>query len=45
MDRLDREEKELLESFEREEWQSVEGRGAEFERYRQYARTALKKKF
>ena len=43
MVRLDREEKELLDSFERGEWHSVEGREAEFERYREYARATFKK--
>jgi len=43
MSRLDREEKELLESFERDEWRSVAGEEAEFQRYRKYARATLKK--
>jgi predicted DNA binding CopG/RHH family protein len=43
MARLDQEEKELLGSFERGEWRSVEGWGAEFERYREYARATFKK--
>ena len=38
MGKLNREEKELLNSFEREEWRSVKGREVEFERYREYAR-------
>ncbi len=43
MARLDQEEKQLLGSFERGEWRSVEGRGVEFERYREYARATFKK--
>ena len=43
MSKLDQEEKELLESFEREEWRSVAGRKAEFQRYREYARATFKK--
>jgi predicted DNA binding CopG/RHH family protein len=43
MTKLDREEKELLESFERKEWQSIAGREAEFQRYRAYARATFKK--
>ena len=43
MVRLDREEKELLDSFEREEWRSVEGRETEIESYREYARATFKK--
>ena len=43
MVRLDREEKELLDSFEREEWRSVEGRETEIEGYREYARATFKK--
>jgi len=43
MVRLDRDEKELLESFEREEWRSVVGGEAEFQRYREYARATFKK--
>tara|TARA_B100000315_G_scaffold107891_1_gene99002 strand:+ start:1025 stop:1300 length:276 start_codon:yes stop_codon:yes gene_type:complete len=43
MVRLDREEQELLGSFERDEWRSVTGREAEIERYRQYARATFKK--
>lgn len=40
---LDREEQELLESFDRGEWRSVTGREAEIERYRGYARATFKK--
>ena len=40
---LDREEQELLESFERDEWRPVANRGAERDRYRQYARATFKK--
>jgi len=43
MTKLDREEKELLESFEREEWRSVTGGEAKFQRYREYARATFKK--
>ena len=43
MAKLGQEEQELLNFFERGEWQSVEGRGAEFERYREYARVTFKK--
>ena len=37
------EEKELLDSFERDEWQSVKGKEAESRRYREYARATFKK--
>jgi predicted DNA binding CopG/RHH family protein len=40
---LDREEQELLASFEAEEWQSVPTLSAEIERYRQQAQATLKK--
>ena len=43
MVRLDKEEQELLESFEREEWRSVKGGETEIERYREYARATFKK--
>lgn len=43
MVRLDREEKELADSFERGEWRPVEGRESEFERYRAHARATFKK--
>jgi predicted DNA binding CopG/RHH family protein len=43
MARLDPEEQDLLDSFERGEWQSIEGRKEAFERYRAYARTTFKK--
>lgn len=43
MVRLDPEEQELLESFDREEWRSVKGGEAELERFRQYARATFKK--
>lgn len=42
MARLDQEERELLESFERDEW-SIPGREVETERYREYARATFKK--
>lgn len=40
---LDGEEQELLQSFERDEWRSVEGRAVQVERYREYARATFKK--
>ena len=43
MARLDPEEKDLLDSFERGEWQSIEGRKEAFERYRNYAHKTFKK--
>jgi predicted DNA binding CopG/RHH family protein len=43
MARLDPEEKDLLDSFERGEWQSIEGRKEAFARYRDYARATFKK--
>ncbi|MDP8205051.1 MAG: CopG family antitoxin [Candidatus Electryonea clarkiae] len=43
MVRLNREEKELRDSFERGEWRSMEGRKTESERYRDYARATFKK--
>lgn len=43
MVRLDREEQELLESFEQDEWRPVAGQEVELERYRQYARATFKK--
>ena len=43
MARLDQEEQDLLDSFERGEWQSIEGGREAFERYRDYARTTFKK--
>ncbi len=43
MVRLDGEEQELVESFERDEWRPVTERDAEVERYRDYARATFKK--
>ena len=43
MVKLDREEKELLESFDRDEWKPVANQEAEAERYRGYARATFKK--
>ena len=43
MKRLDPEEKELLESYERNEWQSISGLESESNRYREYARATFKK--
>lgn len=40
---LDPEEKDLLDSFDRGEWQSIEGRKEAFERYHDYARATFKK--
>jgi predicted DNA binding CopG/RHH family protein len=41
--RLDREEAELLDSYEAGEWRTIEGWEAEAERYQEYARAAFKK--
>ena len=43
MVRLDKDEQELLESFDREEWKPVKGGETEIERYREYARATFKK--
>ncbi len=43
MVRLDGEEQELVESFEKDEWRPVAERDAEVERYRDYARATFKK--
>ncbi|MCH7786648.1 MAG: antitoxin [Chloroflexi bacterium] len=43
MVRLDREERELLDSFEREEWRSVEEREVEIGRYQDYAHATFKR--
>ena len=43
MARLDPEEKELLDSLGRGEWQPIDGRREAFARYRDYARTTFKK--
>jgi predicted DNA binding CopG/RHH family protein len=43
MPRLDNEEKELLDSVEAGEWQSVDSKDSDIERYRQYARSTFKK--
>ena len=43
MARLDQEERELLESFERDEWRPISGQEEELERYREYARATFKK--
>jgi predicted DNA binding CopG/RHH family protein len=40
---LNPEEKELLDSFERDEWQSVKGKEAESRRYREYVHATFKK--
>lgn len=40
---LDKEEKELLESYERDEWQPVANQEAEMERYEAYAKATFKK--
>lgn len=41
--KLDKEEQELLESFERGEWRPVGNQNREIERHRRYARNTLKK--
>jgi predicted DNA binding CopG/RHH family protein len=43
MTKLDQEEKDLLESFERGEWQSIQNRKEEFKRYQDYASATFKK--
>lgn len=43
MSKLDKEEKELLESFERDEWVPVSGKDEEVERYQTYAKATFKK--
>ena len=43
MIKLNQVERELRESFERDEWRSVAGREAKFERYREYALSTFKK--
>ena len=43
MDKLEHDEGELLESFDRDEWQPVLDREPEMERYRQHARATFKK--
>ena len=43
MANLDKEEKELLNSYEKDEWQTVPGLESEIERYREYARSTSKK--
>ena len=43
MAKLDKEDKELLESFDRDEWKSVAKQETEAERYREYARATFKK--
>jgi len=43
MKRLDLEEKELLESYERDEWQSVPNLESESDRYRGYASATFRK--
>ena len=40
---LDKEEKEILESYERGEWRTVANREAESERYQAYAKATFKK--
>jgi predicted DNA binding CopG/RHH family protein len=41
--RLDKEEMELLDSYESGEWRTIEGWEAEAQRYREYARATFKK--
>ena len=40
---LDKEEKDLLDSYERDEWQSVADQESEVNRYREYARATIEK--
>ena len=40
---LDKEEKDLLDSYERDEWRSATGGESENERYQEYARSTFKK--
>ncbi|MBS3756671.1 MAG: antitoxin [Desulfobacterales bacterium] len=41
--KLDKEEKEILETFERGEWEKVKNPKAEIEKHKEYARRTLKK--
>ncbi len=41
--KIDQDEKELLDSYKREEWQSVKDLEAETQRYREYARATFRK--
>lgn len=43
MSKLDQEERDLLQSFENDEWKSVPRRGAEVRRFQGYARATFKK--
>ena len=43
MANLDKEEKELLDSYERDEWRSATDGESEIERYQEYARSTFKK--
>ena len=43
MAKLSKDERELLKSVESGEWRSIAKKGAEFERYREYARATFKK--
>jgi predicted DNA binding CopG/RHH family protein len=43
MPRLEKEEKDLLESVEAGEWKSVDSKDSELKRYQQYARSTFKK--
>jgi len=43
MSQIDQEDQDLLESFEQDEWRSIQGREPEIERYREYARATFKK--
>lgn len=42
-DKLDREEREILDSFDRGEWRSISDKDKEIHRYASYAKAALKK--
>jgi len=43
MVKLDKEEKEILESFEKEEWKSVTNLEQEIKRYKEYAKATFRK--
>ena len=43
MSEIDREEKDMLTTFERDEWRPIAERDAEIERYRAYARSTFEK--
>lgn len=43
MDKLERDEQEILDSIEREEWHSIDNLESEIQRYQNYARATFKK--